>query len=624
MPGSCFLRVVLFADGVGADAAAYRPSADVTQWWNRRDALVRCVAAFLCGPSAPAAANGSRQKELVILFDQDWTCLHMEYNHGKDHFLVVPTERNVISLWKRAALNPGTRVEQHGLTCQLVAHASSTDPSSLNTMMTPSANSSKREILEHLQSTCSMDFLRENRLNSSSDVLLRKTNKTKLLAIARKWTASSNGDNNSSNNTPAESSNQDRDYSVLETILERLLQPHHSDAKTVIAATLHESSDDELPCWDGDGDGDDTHTSIGNTKDGVTIDDDGESLLQICLFLGAVRDMRSAETDCLRRVVEGRRDDRHHNTSVSPPRLLLQIRLGPTPEFTSKILTVVAFHHAHHRLGPAVQRMMLFQQQQARPTTTVSESLSSSPSFLPTTSTTDSYPRRPPPFLHFVCLLPISSDDLSSNLSDRDRVLWGVVRCTVVALWRSRLVGGGGRGDGAVLCGNRLTFLFQNGAVLTVDQGELVQSMAEQHQAAPSEYQILTALLQKKRANDAALVARTTAGGIDWKATSKNILKSLIGKKRDNPPNYAVDFQCSDAADTCSSTHLFYSKAHAHEANTSPSETVHQHGSLSVMAVLPLYHSLSMVAESTSRPRLCWKSVAAVWCARSERTRFRS
>jgi len=506
----------------------------------------------------------------------------MEYTHGKDRSLVVPTERNIISLWKRAALHPGTRIEQRGLACQLVAHASSTDPSSL----TPSTNSSKREILEHLQSTCSMDFLRENRLNSSSDVLLRKINKTKLLAIARKWKASSNGDNNNNNdnNKPADSSNQDRDYSVLETILERLLQPHHSDTKTVIAATLHESSDDELPCWDGDGD--DTHSTFGNTKDGVTIDDDN-SLLQICLFLGAVRDMRSAETDCLRSVVESRRDDRHPNNTVSPPpppRRLLQIRLGPTPEFTSKILTVVAFHHAHHRLGPAVQRMMLFQGQQARQaTTSVSESLVS--------STTDSYPRRPPPFLHFVCLLPISSDDLSADLDDRNRVLWGVVRCTVVALWRSRLAGG--RGDGAVVCGNRLTFLFQNGAVLTVDQGELVQSMAEQHQAAPSEYQILTALLQKIKADDASLVARTTTGGIDWKATSKNILKSLIGKNKDNPPNYAVDFECLDAADTCISTHLFYSKTQAREATTSPPLTVHQHGSLSVMTVLPLYHSRS-------------------------------
>ena len=54
------LRVVLLCKGRGADKASYRPhSSDESQWWGRRDALVRCAASFLFGPDDPM--NGTKK-----------------------------------------------------------------------------------------------------------------------------------------------------------------------------------------------------------------------------------------------------------------------------------------------------------------------------------------------------------------------------------------------------------------------------------------------------------------------------------------------------------------------------------------------------------------------------------
>ena len=80
-PAECtvpvLLTIVLLCSGKGADTQSYRPNLDESQWWGRRDALVRCVAASLFGPrggirndrSAPDAP--SIDTELVLLFDED-------------------------------------------------------------------------------------------------------------------------------------------------------------------------------------------------------------------------------------------------------------------------------------------------------------------------------------------------------------------------------------------------------------------------------------------------------------------------------------------------------------------------------------------------------------------------
>lgn len=80
------LTVVLSCHGPGSDASTFRPRRDESQWWQRRYALVRCVAAFLGGPSLEVAGGGqatyhsSSRRRLVLLFDEDWARMELEYD----------------------------------------------------------------------------------------------------------------------------------------------------------------------------------------------------------------------------------------------------------------------------------------------------------------------------------------------------------------------------------------------------------------------------------------------------------------------------------------------------------------------------------------------------------------
>jgi hypothetical protein len=463
----CHLKVILLVKGVGAQASSYKPNRDETQWWNRRDALVRCVAAFLFGPR-----SSSRRRELVLLYDEDWSRMHMTYEQQspkESSPLLVPTEQTVVALWKRAAsCNSGDTVELNGLTCRLEVSSRSLDGA------IPTGFDSKRGILEHLQQTCSLDFLRKEGLNSSTNVILRKTNKKSLMQIWSRWMQQSPKNTNSNGST---------DSVALESSLVSLLEPDSTDIETVIAATLHESSENELPYWN--------HPQEQQKSDQM-------ANTQICMFLGAVRDMSMAENRCLERICK---------TSSIP---LVAVRLGPVPEFTSKILSVVAFHHSQNVLGPAIHMAV-----QARKTGAKKRQQTPNGASIKSSG---------PESLHFVCLVPMPSSSLSVDLEKRDRSLWCMVRCTVASLWRSRLAGQSSS-DGAL--NNRLTFVFSDGIHLTLLQDELVPSMAEKHQAAPSEYQILKALHGK--------LQQESVAAPDYKENILAILKSILDIQGSKP-----------------------------------------------------------------------------------------
>jgi len=443
----CLLKVVLFVKGRGSDASTYRPNRDESQWWNRRDALVRCVAALLLGPTP-------EHRELVLLYDEDFSRMHMTYRQPESTSVsgsLVPTEQAIVALWKRAASQDnGEKVEVNGLTCQLVI-------SQRNTAQV-SGMDSKRDVLEYLQKKCSMAFLRQHGLNTSTAVLLRKTNKKALMSVWSAW-------KQQETSTELHGASPE----ALELTLKELLQPDSPEVKQVVAGVLHESSENELPCW--------------NKEPQMMLS------MQLCLFLGAVRDMTSSENNCLQRLC----------SRVNIP--LVKVRLGPVPEFTSKILTVTAIHHGQGILGPAVNALLSTdctrkQQREIEALTNAA---------------------KPVPVLHFICLVPFVSSQLSTELSDRGRALWCLVRCTVTSLWRSRLVGHGGRNP----LRNRMTLVFEDGNVLTLEQDELVKSLAEQHQAAPSEYQVLKALQDKVRAIG-------SASTIDWKPRALAIVNRLL------------------------------------------------------------------------------------------------
>jgi hypothetical protein len=466
----CRLKVVLFANGRGADASTYKPNRDDSQWWNRRDALVRCVSAFLFGPEVDDASH----RELIILYDDDLSRMHMTYRQPESASAeacqcLIPSEQNIVSLWKQAASQEnGEPVELSGLTCRLVASRKSGESR-------VSGMDSKRDVLEFLQKACSLDFLRQHGLNSSTTVILRKTNKKSLMNVWGAWKQQEISKESAVTSTE-----------TLESILEELLQPDSPAVEQVIAGVLHESCENELPCWD---------------KSPQSMPS-----MQMCLFLGAVRDMSSTENICLEGLCN----------RLSIP--FTKIRLGPIPEFTSKILTVTAVHHAQGTLAPAIQTL-IESKDKSRKRLRAEEA----PPRTSTLATTV-------PVLHFICLVPMASSELSTELSDRTRALWCLVRCTVASLWRSRLVGQGGKSP----LTNRLTLVFEDGQAVTFEQDELVTSLAEQHQAAPSENQILNALQAKIKKVAAPAVQ-------DWKTRAVAVLERLVLEDNMTKPRYILN-----------------------------------------------------------------------------------
>ncbi|GAX15491.1 hypothetical protein FisN_8Lh209 [Fistulifera solaris] len=474
-----FLRAVLFAKGTGADASSYQPNRDESQWWNRRDALVRCVAAFLFGP-------GGEAKELVLLFEDDWSRMHMTYEKN-DARPTVPTEQTIVGLWKKAAQQKqqDESVREKGLSCRLYKQ---------NTKHTAGATipmhlESKRDVLEQLQATCSIEFLREKGLNSSSQVLLRKFNKQTLIEISKDW------------NSRYASVSQPTLEETLRPILKDLLQPISNSIQTVIAATLHESSHQELPCWN-------NQCQIATT--------DSPDKTQVCIFLGAVRDMTMEEKKCLQQTCQ----------VVAIPQVT--VRLGPVPEFTSKILSVMAYHHAHKMLWPALQTLLHFNNNQRNPLKRPIHAISN------TTTLSNTH-------LHFVSIVSFPSTAVTIDLSSRDRSLWCLVRTVVACLWRSRLAGPHEVGH----LRNTLTVWFTDNTYLTLPQNELVTVLAEKHQAAPTEFQILQAIQDQLENNK----ART--------ADADTMVNSILSA---SPPRFLLDINM--APESLCLTNLFYNFSH--------------------------------------------------------------
>jgi len=237
---ACHVTVVLLCLGRGGDPNSFQPNRDESQWWSRRDALVRCVASFLFGPSPPTREGN---KDMILIFDDDWAQMHLSF-HGNVN--TIPTEHTILSLFKKAAQSLGTVVSQGGLHCRIMVDPThGVDIRAANSNLTlPNGLDSKRQVLEYLQKKCSMDFLRANGLNSNPAVILRKTNKKALMEVWNKWRRHVNDQGNS----PKSGSNQSAIIEgIYSEIVERSKKDDGSDG-TTIAATLHETCE-EFPCF---------------------------------------------------------------------------------------------------------------------------------------------------------------------------------------------------------------------------------------------------------------------------------------------------------------------------------------------------------------------------------------
>jgi len=492
------VSVVLLCMGRGGDPTSFRPSRDESQYWCRRDALVRCVTAFLFGPRvSPSDNNGNvsdiQQKcsrDMILIFDDDRARVHLTLDTESTGKTFVPTEQAILSLFKEAAQSLNKTVTHHGLACRTImdpAHSSILNSQKGSNNELPVGLQSKREVLECLQKTCSIDFLRSRGLNSNITVLLRKSNKKDLVEVWKKWRQQQQQQPGNSNKPPASQSKGLSDPTIIESLFHDVIHSFqdHPNCDTIVG-TLHESCE-EFPCF---GLSPPTRTDSVKTPHH---DETRKSFRRIVLFLGAVRDMSIQENQILDKVC--------HTLNV--PRV--GMRFATVPEFTSKILSVLAFHQSHpYFWRGALQRLLLDHNSSRNGKTLKSSSSTSS--------------RGKSTCLHVICHVPIPSTALSAELTDRDRIHWSLVRVVVCTLWRSRLASADHTADHV----NTLTLIFEDGISLFLEEGSFVSKLASQHQAAPSEYQILTAVRQLLNAEPSSTVSD------DW--STKKVASTILDK----------------------------------------------------------------------------------------------
>uniref|UniRef100_A0A0G4FGG9 Uncharacterized protein n=1 Tax=Chromera velia CCMP2878 TaxID=1169474 RepID=A0A0G4FGG9_9ALVE len=218
---SLSLSFLLAADG-DTDYQNFRPSLDTTQWWGRRDSLARAAASTLwSGVGKERASVGS----CAFLF-QDGAIMCTENQHVRKAYAPVASEAALVRAWREAARGGGPS----GVVC--LRDAWKNDPRMLSMaggggvgglkeekteeeadslmrnsgkeggegsgvsggfVLTESELSGldKRAVLVHLQQSCELEFLKKHRLNASAEVVLKKTNKMKLMEIFREWTKTS-------------------------------------------------------------------------------------------------------------------------------------------------------------------------------------------------------------------------------------------------------------------------------------------------------------------------------------------------------------------------------------------------------------------------------------------------
>jgi hypothetical protein len=181
----------------------------------------------------------------------------------------------------------------------------------------------------------------------------------------------------------------------------------------------------------------------------------------------------------------------------------------------------LAFHHATGRLGTAIQKLV--HNSAATPSSNQddksndalagaagtmwskrphTDDADNAEIDMATTYSTADPSRHSRCSLQVVCLLPtLESRNVSTDLNLRSRALWCLVRCTVTSLWRSRLASSSTTASTTTTMGTTtdslstaLTLVFCDGTILRLRQDEIVKALAEQHQAAPCEYQILAAI----------------------------------------------------------------------------------------------------------------------------------
>jgi hypothetical protein len=415
---------------------------------------------------------------------------------------------------------------------------------------------SKRDAISMLQSSCSLDFLRSHRLNAPLDVVLKKFNKSKVQAVwdaAKKEEDKNGGADSESGDTSSSRPQQQTEHDEkIEGIFHNILAKAKGNEFTakeystdVVAAYLHESCDAELPCW----------------SNNDQLCKRNREVKHIFLFCGAVRDMTNAEHESLSSVC---------NKLKIP---LLPCRLGPVPEFTSKIVSVAGHHFYKGVLGPGLIKLW---ERKRKQTTLIQDKVGSSSQPLDPLDNNNSQKRS----LHTIAIIPMQSSLLTADPSKRCRIHWCMVRLCVCALYRSKLAS---TLSTRKALDNKLSFIFEDKRTLTLDQHGFITSLAEKHQAAPSERQILEELCRRR---DDVLLQEDKDG-----------LNELISSYNSNQGDvYALDFTNKE-----DETHLISNQVmELAYSEDCPSDNATAEGELTLIAILQVRDQNATTKNSIS------------------------
>jgi len=555
------LTFILFCSGRGNDPDSYRPTMDETQWWRRRDALCRCTTAALYGP-----VSEREDRQLIFLFDEDCSLLRMRRRRNTNSSELVdeptggitlpqiPTEAGLIKAWKRATKKASTsgsatsecwfELPPRQLRCNVPSQLDKDNNSRMLTNLTEQPfpvlsifceeelkSLSKRQVLMELQAAMEaiqnssnslqgeiINFLRKWRLNSSTDVVLRKTNHDTLIHAYLDFFSSVL---KLKNDVLPESKQQnlydasDKDENKMHATLCHILLSDIENLReqsSSIVIYLHETCELELPVF-----GILSHQKRLTS----TVVHGNAQVKHIYIILGAVRDITKWEYGMVEKACG----------TVNIP--LVGCHLGPVVEFTSKIISAIAFHSYVGLLNAAVLNLLQKAQKNPDQLMGIRQMLREEDGNGKLSKfkwTADSgisllkeKERKVEQFMHVICFMPFTSQALTCELSKRDFNMWNTVRVCVCTLWRSRMASSSSKTgslgirnerseDKSVITtkqeskvnntlfklNNSLTLVFQDGYIMTLKQGDLVNSLAEKHHAAPSEHQILKALCERR------------------------------------------------------------------------------------------------------------------------------
>jgi hypothetical protein len=343
------LSFVVLSDG-RHDYQSFRPKEDHSQWWSRRDALVRI--ANVCCFDGPGVYNGIT-KEVIYIFNDTKTNDTFEKKEEKKNIGVViidgekmhkevhiPTENEILQTFRNSLKSCKEVLNEASFTSEHLQSVESFEIKMDKSNESVSSNLSKKEMISIMQQRAPLEFLRKFHLNGSLELVLKKINKNKLdEAYSEFIAASSQSEYNPllllfkgifqrlrTSNPVTSSKNNNNNKPNKKRKLEELNLSSSGDmisSYQTIVLLLHEDYPDELPVFR------------------QMIEEFPRNIHVVCI-LGAVRDITNEETMAI------------FQSCINLQIPCVGANLGRVAEFTSKIIATMVNHAKSGALFKAI------------------------------------------------------------------------------------------------------------------------------------------------------------------------------------------------------------------------------------------------------------------------------